>query len=157
MLCMEKFSQVIEAYVNEKKWKPVKVARDSPSVSHVFFADDLILFSEASIDHAHSLKACLDHYCKISGHQVNFDKSRMMCSANTNNMIANICNSPLTSELRHYLGVPLISKRIAKHTYSYIIDKMSSNLAAWKSHTLSLAGRLTLVKSVTATIPIYSM
>jgi hypothetical protein len=38
-----------------------------------------------------------------------------------------------------------------------VIDKVQKRLAAWKSNTLSMAGRLTLLQSVTAAIPIYTM
>lgn len=35
--------------VDKGEWKPVKIARNCPSLSHIFFADDIILFVEASL------------------------------------------------------------------------------------------------------------
>jgi hypothetical protein len=36
--------------VKDKEWKPVKASRSGPFLSHFFFADDLVLFAEASIE-----------------------------------------------------------------------------------------------------------
>lgn len=44
-----------------------------------------------------------------------------------------------------------------KYTYSYIIEKMPQRLANWKAKILSLAGRITLCKSVLAMVPLYPM
>ncbi|CAL2228907.1 unnamed protein product [Prunus armeniaca] len=144
VLCMEKLSHIINDHVSSGTWKSVKVARNGPAISHLFFADDLILFGEASIHQAKLMKHCLDLFCGASGQQVNFDKSRICCSPNTDSgiasTIANICGSPLTDCLGNYLGVPLIQSRITKDTYSGIVDKVQRRLASWNSHTLSMAG-----------------
>lgn len=42
-------------------------------------------------------------------------------------------------------------------TYQGVIDKVQKCLTAWKSHALSIASRLTLLHSVIAIIPIYTM
>ncbi|KAL5846682.1 hypothetical protein ACOSQ3_010206 [Xanthoceras sorbifolium] len=52
---------------------------------------------------------------------------------------------------------PLLHSRITKHTYCEILEKTQKRLASWKSATLSMAGRVTLIKAVTAAIPVYSM
>ncbi|KAM1032357.1 hypothetical protein ACFX2C_036031 [Malus domestica] len=159
VLCMEKLSHIINGCITTKKWKPVKLARNGPSVSHLFFADDLILFAEASSTQAKILKDCLDNFCAVSGQQVNFDKSCIYCSPNISRSkateIANICGSPLTSDLGHYLGVPLLHSRVNKETYGNIVEKVQRRLSAWKSNTLSMAGRLVYLQSVAS--PIYSM
>lgn len=48
ILCMEKLSHMIQDRVHRKQWKPVKVSRSGPSLSHFFFADDLIFFAQAT-------------------------------------------------------------------------------------------------------------
>ncbi|KAF7844636.1 putative RNA-directed DNA polymerase [Senna tora] len=62
-----------------------------------------------------------------------------------------------THDLGKYLGVPIIHGRRTKHTYSFIVDKVQNRLSSWKSSSLSLAGRVTLVQSVTSAIPSYVM
>lgn len=45
VLCMEKLVLLIQEKVQDKKWLPVKIAKDSPVISHLFFADDCLLFT----------------------------------------------------------------------------------------------------------------
>ncbi|CAL9024686.1 unnamed protein product, partial [Prunus brigantina] len=149
------------AILNDKAWKPIQICQNGPVISHLFFADDLILFGKASVNQATVMKKCLDDFCSLSGQKVSFGKSVICVSPNTSSdlaqAIATICGSPLTSCLGKYLGVPLIHTRVTKATYQEIIDKVQRRLSSWKSHTLSMAGRLTLLQSVTSAIPIYSM
>ncbi|XP_061359451.1 uncharacterized protein LOC133303550 [Gastrolobium bilobum] len=52
-----------------------------------------------------------------------------------------------------YLGSIVKQGRYIKADYGAIKDRIRSKLDGWKSHCLSFAGRLTLVKSVIAAIP----
>lgn len=161
VLCMEKLSHIIQKKIHDHDWKPLQVSRGGPFISHLFFADDLILFGKASTNQAFLMKNCLDEFCHLSGQRVSFEKSVICVSPNVSadlaHSIATISGSPLTDCLGKYLGVPLIHKRVTKDTYHEILDKVQKRLSSWKSHTLSMAGRITLVQSVTSAIPIYTM
>ncbi|BFG33690.1 hypothetical protein CerSpe_199640 [Prunus speciosa] len=161
VLCIEKLSHIIFNAVMRKNWKPVKSSQSGVSVSHLFFADDLILFAEASPKQARIMKNCLDSFCQMSGQTVNFDKSAIFCSPNTGTAIAKeiscICGSPLTDNLGIYLGMPLVHSRVTRHTHNRLVDRVHKRLASWKGKLLSLAGRATMIQAVTAAIPIYAM
>ncbi|KAL6202860.1 hypothetical protein ACLB2K_026564 [Fragaria x ananassa] len=83
------------------------------------------------------------------------------CSPNVSsdlaNRISSICGSPITEDLGVYLGMPLIHSRVSAATYANLVDKVQTRLASWKSKTLNMAGRLTLIQSVTSSILIYAM
>ncbi|KAE8673707.1 hypothetical protein F3Y22_tig00111774pilonHSYRG00034 [Hibiscus syriacus] len=56
-----------------------------------------------------------------------------------------------------YLGVPLLHNRVTTATYQHIIQRVRDKLAGWVARSLSLAGRISLAKSVLATISFYTM
>lgn len=161
ILCIEKLSHLIQADVEIGQWKPIKSSQNGPLIFHLFFIDDLILFAEASTNQARVLKKCMDAFCDLSGQSVNFEKSKIYCSPNVCKELASnisqICGSPLTNNLGKYLGMTLIHSRVSKNTYVEFIDKVLNRLASWKSKTLSMAGRLTLIQAVSASIPVYAM
>jgi ribonuclease HI len=62
-----------------------------------------------------------------------------------------------TDDLGKYLGVPIIHSRSNRGKYQYILDKVNQRLSNWKTINLSLAGRVTLAKSVIQALPSYVM
>lgn len=59
--------------------------------------------------------------------------------------------------LEKYLGVPIVSSRKESSLYNYIVDNVCQKLNGWKSHTLSMAGRVTLAQSCLTSIPGFVM
>lgn len=51
VMCMERLFQTIEEAIAQEKWNPIRASRDGPLLSNLFFADDVVLFAEASVDH----------------------------------------------------------------------------------------------------------
>ncbi|CAL1363580.1 unnamed protein product [Linum trigynum] len=161
VLCMERLSHRIDRAVQDKLWRPLKLSKDGPPLSHLFFADDLVLFAEAGGSQIRIIKQCLDDFCSSSGQRVNFHKSAMFVSANICRRQARSLSArmeiPLTVDLGRYLGVMAIHGRVTRGRYQDLFLKIQRKLAPWKAKQLSLAARLTLVKSVTASIPVYPM
>lgn len=94
--------------------------------------------------------------------KVSFDKSRVFFSANTNLEVRDAIGSELSikateEDLGRYFGVPIINDRTSRDDYHYLIDRINAKLAYWKTKTLSMAGKATLVQSCLSTIPYYSM
>ena len=46
VLCVEKFAICINQVVQENKWLPIHISSEGPSISCLFFADDVLLFSK---------------------------------------------------------------------------------------------------------------
>lgn len=104
-------SHSITDKVQDKIWHAVKASCSGPPISHIFFADDLLLFAEATINKIYVMH-CLETFCATSGQCINYAKSSLYCSANMPKVIArNLARfscSPLVSDLGRYLGVPRV-------------------------------------------------
>ena len=66
ILCMEFLGQLIEGKYSEKLWNPVKASRSGPSFSHLFFANDLLLFAKANQANCIAIREVLDTFCEKS-------------------------------------------------------------------------------------------
>ena len=77
VICMERLSHLIEREVKMGAWKPVRASRNGPALSNLAFADDLILFCEASMEQADILQQCLSTFCEASGSKVSVEKSKV--------------------------------------------------------------------------------
>lgn len=53
--------------VNAGRWKPLKITRAGPNLSHVMFADDIIFFGVASENQLGVMMSVLDPFCSASG------------------------------------------------------------------------------------------
>lgn len=161
VLCIERLSHCIREAVRTKRWKGIKLSRYGPLLSHLLFADDMVLFTEASVDQIHIIKECLDTFSKASGQRVSLTKSQIFFSTNIKaelaSRIVDIAGINRTEDLGKYLGVPSLHGRASYKNFSIILDRMDKRLQGWKTRYLSLAGRQVLAQSVLSTIPYYQM
>lgn len=152
---------MIKKECRDQRWKPLAFKNDGPQVSHLFFADDLLLFAEANIAQVERIKKVMQSFCLISGHRINLQKSKAFFSKNVNFHRASSLSERMgistTSNLGRYMGVPLIHERVTINTYGHITKKVRTKLSAWKGRFLSMAGRTVLIKSVLAALPSYQM
>ncbi|XP_058757456.1 uncharacterized protein LOC131630719 [Vicia villosa] len=161
ILCANVFSGLIKKAANHKEIHGLKIARNSPMITHLFFADDSLLFARASLEEARRIKDILKVYERASGQMVNFDKSEVSFSKNvgenTQAIIRNHLNVNTVSNHSKYLGLPVILGRSKKVVFSLVVERVWKKIKGWKEKFLSTAGREILIKAVVQAIPTYVM
>ncbi|MBA0637950.1 hypothetical protein Godav_024969 [Gossypium davidsonii] len=115
-----------EAPCNEgwKDWR-VKVGRGRLSITHLFFADDSILFGKASLEGALAMKTIIKDYENMSGQLVNFDKSLIYFSNITSEedqtRIGGELGVKISNNPEKYLGLPTM-----------VVDLINDENHTWK-------------------------
>ena len=77
VLCIERLSHGINDAVKRGHWNPIKLSRGGTLLSHLFFADDLILLAEASCRQAMVINEVLNVSCMISREKVSKTKTQV--------------------------------------------------------------------------------
>ena len=157
---MEVLVALIEDKCRERLWNPIKASQSGPAFSHLFFADNLMLFTKANWKNCVAIEEVLESFCELSGKKINSEKSRVYFSPNvdqtTKKGLCETLGFRLTFSLGKYMGFPIKHKG-AQQDFVFILDHIKSKMAGWKSNLLSLAGRIVLTQSVTSIIPSYVM
>lgn len=82
IICAESLSSLIHHHEQAGLLHGATVARGTPSITHIFFADDCFLFFKATDQKACLMKNILIMYGSASGQIVNYSKSSISFSAN---------------------------------------------------------------------------
>ncbi|KAL4355431.1 hypothetical protein GQ457_06G037310 [Hibiscus cannabinus] len=113
-------------------------------VSHLQFADDLMIFCEASLEQVLNVKRVLRVFELASGLQLNLKKS-MIFGINVAEEDLSHWADLVGCDVGHfptsYLGLPLGHRRNSAALWDPIVEKFNGRLASWKSATLSFGGR----------------
>ncbi|XP_024626573.1 uncharacterized protein [Medicago truncatula] len=159
ILCADVLSGLLHKAASLKEIHGIKVARSAPQLSHLFFADDSLLFSRATPHEASKILNILATYQQASGQMVNLDKSEASFSRNVQleekNMICNMMGAKAVEAQSRYLGFPIPFGRSKKVVFSVVMDRVWKKVKGWKERFLSRAGKETLIKAVAQAIPNY--
>lgn len=130
----------------------VSICRQAPSISHLLFADDSLLFCRATQNEVQVISETLQLYAKASGQCINMEKSSIYFSGNTTDnhkeFIKNALGVKEVERFESYLGLPTLVGRSKYHTFSYLKDRVWKKLQGWKGKLLSRAGKEVLIKAV---------
>lgn len=99
-------------------------------LTHLLFANDMVLFSEASQKEVKIIKDYLDDFCNASGQKINPNKSQIFFSANVSDneasQIASMIGFERTTDLGNYLGVPSLHGRVKSYSRGGRCDSLLS-------------------------------
>ena len=127
ILCMELLGFLIEDICANNLWNPLKASISGLAFSHLFFANDLILFAKADRKNCQSVRDVLDTFCDLSGQKVNLSKPKVLFSANVDldsrETFSNLLGISTTHNFGKYLGLPIKFGNSSTHDFDYILDK----------------------------------
>ncbi|RVX16394.1 LINE-1 reverse transcriptase-like [Vitis vinifera] len=128
-------------------------------VSHLLFADDTIIFCEAKKEYLTSLSWILAWFEAASGLRINLAKSELIPIGEVEEIeeMAVELGCKVGALPSVYLGLPLGANHKAISMWDGVEERMRRRLALWKRQYISKGGRITLIKSTLASIPIYQL
>ncbi|KAA3464864.1 reverse transcriptase [Gossypium australe] len=110
LFCGKGLSALMRLANQEKRIKGAKVNQEAPSITHLMFVDDCILFGDVSNRGINVLKEIIREYEACSGQCVNFEKTTVFFSANVTdqerNVVCQTLNMQCSNDPNKYLGLP---------------------------------------------------
>lgn len=123
----------------------------SLKISHLAFADDLMLLARGDSGSIGILMDCLKGFGNCSGLNMNLQKSNIFLAGlgpqHCDNILAESQLSLGTMPFR-YLGIPMAASSLKVQDFSPFLAALNSLFNGWRGITLSYAGKVELIRSV---------
>ncbi|KAM1520037.1 hypothetical protein ACFX15_022281 [Malus domestica] len=161
LICTEGFSSLIRKGLERGVLHGYKFTPNETPLTHLFFADDSVLFGNATVEEAQGVADILNVYASRSGQEINMSKSSIFfgtsTSKRTKKRIGDTLGIPYKDGFGKYLGLQADFGLSKKAVFAEIRDKIEARLAGWSEQFLSQAGKEVLVKAVAMALPNFAM
>ncbi|XP_010501871.1 PREDICTED: uncharacterized protein LOC104779191 [Camelina sativa] len=122
----------------------------NPQVPLLAFADDIMIFFDGKKTSLENISTVLQQFSILSGLSMNKDKTNLYLAgvnqdetSQFHSLGFNLGSLPI-----HYLGLPLIHRKLRISEYRPLIDKITGKFSSWTARALSFPGRKELISSV---------
>jgi len=159
ILIIDGLSRSIQAAKDRGDIQGVKVSRNH-SLTHLMFVDDVLLFGLLLVNEWHCFKRILQNFGNATGMEINYNKSSF--SSMEDEMDPDILSLFPIDHQRldlgiRYLGFFIKPNRLLKRDWAWLFERVEQRVGHWCYRHLSIGGRLTLIKAVLESIPVYWM
>ncbi|PKU65360.1 Putative ribonuclease H protein [Dendrobium catenatum] len=128
----------------------IRVSPRGPRITHLLYADDVLLFSHVSISLAKSLKKIVEDFCNWTGQRINVNKSQILFGRavgyTIKKKVTRFLGYKNVKEMS-YLGIKLSLRRLKLADFQNMLSNVMDKLNAWGKKTLSFGGKITLISS----------
>uniref|UniRef100_A0A803QHJ7 Piwi domain-containing protein n=1 Tax=Cannabis sativa TaxID=3483 RepID=A0A803QHJ7_CANSA len=139
----------------------IKFGRTDLFVSHLFFADDSLVFFDATMEGCQTFRELLNNYTNASGQMVNYGKSEICFGKHVDEarrtLLADFMGVRRVVSHGKYLGLPSFVGRNKKELSDMIKNRVWAKMKGWKAPMFSMAGKEVLIKAIVQAIPTYTM
>ena len=115
LICAKGLTALLNSATSCRSLSGLSLCRGGPQISHLFFADNSLLFCRATMEECHTFISLLDTYEKALGQKLNYEKTSIFFSTNTPQSTCQfICNALRTTssgDLGKSLSLPPIIGR----------------------------------------------
>ena len=161
LLCSEGLNRMLQQVASNDRIRGFSSCKRGPKISHLFFANDSLLFCRASLTDLQAIQDILSLYEQASGQKLNQEKTTIFFSKAVNEdtkaQITNFLQVPEVKEYEKYLGLPVVVGRNRKASLNFIKERVWSKLQGWKEKLLSQVGGEILLKAVVQAILTFAM
>ena len=161
LLCAECFTSLLQKAELEGHIHGVSICQRAPRISHLLFANDSLLFCQATKKETKEVLDILKLYAKASCQCINMEKSLVYFNSNTSSWKRELIKAMLgvseVARFEAYLGLPTLVGRRKYHIFYFLKDGVWKKLQGWKGKILSRVGKEILIKVVAQSIPMYTM
>nr|GEV60414.1 RNA-directed DNA polymerase, eukaryota, reverse transcriptase zinc-binding domain protein [Tanacetum cinerariifolium] len=156
---MESLHLSFQRVVDAGMFTGIKLS-NSLNLSYLFYADDVMFVGQWCDGNIDVLVHVLECFYRASGLRINMRKSKIMgihvedvkVKHAASKLGCLILNTPFL-----YLGTKVGGSMSRVQEWKEVVDKVLSRLSKWKMKALSIGRRLTLLKSVLGSMPIFHM
>jgi hypothetical protein len=130
LFCVEGFSALLRRAQLEKRINGVGFGPLGPTVTHLLFADDSVVFMEATRESMEALKNVLQVYEVSSGQKVNRDKSSVFfgkgCPAERRTELKASIGISCEALSEKYLGLPTVVGRSKEGAFKQLLERCTA-------------------------------
>ncbi|GJT60613.1 putative RNA-directed DNA polymerase, eukaryota, reverse transcriptase zinc-binding domain protein [Tanacetum coccineum] len=158
IIVMEGLHIALKDGLTANVFQGVKIGSFEIRLSHLFYADDVIILFEWNQCDMDNIICILNVFYLASGLKINISKSNLYgvgVSSDDTESIAVGTGCSYSNLPFSYLGLPIGSNMNRIANWNSLIERFKIRLSGWKANMLSLGGRLTLIKSVLGSLGIY--
>ncbi|KAG8490243.1 hypothetical protein CXB51_015601 [Gossypium anomalum] len=124
VLCMDWLGHIIQKEMEIGNWDFIRLSHNGPVISHLFFADDLVIFGTTNLDQARLLDSILNQFYEISGHKISVGKSNIFFSKSTPEDVRNQINQIFSFQEVQNLGRIILAQSVLLFIPNYFMQSL---------------------------------
>jgi hypothetical protein len=145
-------SKLLQHEVRQGGLHELHICRRAPWISHLLFADDTLLFFEASEDQTVLINKVLRRYEEGTNQLINPSKCSIMFGSaspeENQEKVKAVLKVRITAQEEKYLGLPTPEGRMSKERFKSTKERLSKKFSSWAERYMSGGAKEVMIKSV---------